>query len=91
MDKTLAVGEFILRVGIAISIVSLFVASNLFVLNFIDDLYKSDNALLIAGRITATERIVDNQVLMTLIGATTVQVGIIMVAISAYLFPKSKA
>ena len=38
--------------------------------------------------IGADDRIVTENVLMALLGATTVQVGTIMVSISAYLFPR---
>ena len=38
--------------------------------------------------IAPDERIIGGQVIMTLLGATTVQVGAIAVAIAGYLFPR---
>ena len=40
---------------------------------------------------TPGNRLINSNVVMTLLGATTVQVGTIMVSISAYLFPKKGA
>jgi hypothetical protein len=37
--------------------------------------------------VTPGDRIITNQVIMTLLGATTVQVGTIAVIIARYLFP----
>jgi len=38
-------------------------------------------------KLDLTARLVDKQVLMTLLGATTIQLGIIMISISRFLFP----
>jgi hypothetical protein len=41
------------------------------------------------GLVKSTERIIDSKVVMSLVGATTVQMGAILVTIASYLFPKN--
>ena len=45
---------------------------------------------MVHNAITTADRIVDQKVVMTLIGATTVQVGAIAFIIARYLFPPLK-
>jgi hypothetical protein len=45
---------------------------------------------MVRGTITTADRIVDQKVVMTLIGATTVQVGAIAFIIARYLFPAAE-
>ena len=46
-----------------------------------------DQKNITAHLITPADRIITNQVIMTLLGATAVQVGAIAVIIARYLFP----
>ena len=45
---------------------------------------------MVQGTITTADRIVDQKVVMTLIGATTVQMGTIALIIARYLFPAAE-
>lgn len=47
-----------------------------------------DVALVASGRETAADRVIDRGVVKTLVGATAVQVGVIMLAIAGNLFPR---
>jgi hypothetical protein len=48
---------------------------------------RLDQSNIAAHLITPADRIITNQVVMTLLGATAVQVGAIAVIIARYLFP----
>ncbi len=64
----------------------LFGATNLFMLVLIIWLAKIDQAQLAGHLISATDRLVDNQVLIALLGATTVQLGTVAVIMAKYVF-----
>jgi hypothetical protein len=55
--------------------------------------FQEDVALLTAtgSKYTAADRLVTTNLLMTLIGATTVQLGAMIVLMGKYLFPTPKA
>jgi hypothetical protein len=60
------------------------------VMNFVRDAFDADIRLLSAKPplIQAADRLVTGNVIMVLIGATATQVGIAIVSIVSYLFPK---
>jgi len=58
------------------------------VMEFVKEVFAADLASLKAT--PAAPRIVDSKVLMALIGATAAQVGVSIIAIVSYLFPKDK-
>lgn len=72
-------------------ILPLFKVINKYVLAFVGVAILIDTALIGTGIIQAQQRLINSEVIMSLIGAATVQVGSIIFTISAYLFPKSKA
>lgn len=78
-----------LRQWMARWMVWLFAIANVMVLAVIAGLVWLDQGNLGAKLIAPGDRIIGNQVVMTLIGATTVQVGTIAVIIARYLFPSS--
>ncbi len=92
VDDTIALAELQLRVDTAKSILKLFGIANVFVLVFVVVLMIADWFVLVLDSAAVPgDRLINSNVVMTLLGATTVQVGTIMVSISAYLFPKKGA
>ena len=89
-DK-IALGELQMRTDVAKNIMKLFVTTNIFVLGLLLLIFSVDIYFTRINLIGAGDRIVTENVLMALLGATTVQVGTIMVSISAYLFPRRQA
>jgi len=58
------------------------------VMQFVRDAFAEDVKLLTAKIITSENRVVTNNVIVSLVGATVVQVGAAIVVIVSYLFPK---
>jgi hypothetical protein len=81
--------EFVLRKDVAKSIIRLFGIANTVVLVVILVLIGIDTWMVNTGLVKSTERIIDSKVVMSLVGATTVQMGAILVTIASYLFPKN--
>lgn len=77
--------DICLRVLMVIVMAALFIWLNYKVINFVHEVFIYE------GTKSTPPTIITKEVLMSLIGATTVQVGVAIVAIFAYLFPKSKA
>ena len=90
VDDEIALRELQLRISTAERILKLFTIANGFVLAFLIVLLVADWIFIGKGLATVEQRVVDKEVLMTLLGATTIQVGAIMFSISAYLFPKKQ-
>jgi hypothetical protein len=76
-----------LREWVAGGIMLLFVVANVVTLGAVYMLVQLDQGNLQGHLITPADRIITNQVIMTLLGATAVQVGAIAVIIARYLFP----
>jgi hypothetical protein len=85
----LALGEHEMRRELARGITRAFVVGNLAVWLLVAGLAAIDVYLLVHGMQKPDERIIDRSVIKTLVGATSVQVGLILVAIAANLFPKA--
>ncbi len=86
VDRIARIADIAARVGMAVVIAIVFVGLNCAVMWFVYRVFKADIAFILAK--TDTARIVTTEVLMSLIGATVVQVGVTIVAIVNYLFPK---
>jgi len=86
-----AIGELDMRRKAAEKIIDLFKTTNLFVLGFLVFLLIGDWVIygLSDGK-DLSSRLIDKQVVMTLIGAATVQLGTIMISLSRFLFPSKK-
>lgn len=78
------------RSRMAVTIGLLFVALNAAVMVLVWNAIESDIALLRDKLIQNNQRLITENVFMSLIGATVVQVGITLVAITGYLFPKKQ-
>jgi len=74
------------RKSISRWIMRLFVIVNIVTLGLILGLAVGDQRQLAAGLIKPDERLVDSQVLMAMLGATTVQLGTIAVIMAKYMF-----
>ena len=90
VEDEIALRELQLRITTAERILKLFTIANGFVLAFVVVLLLADWFLIGRGLAKVDQRVVDKEVLMALLGATTIQVGAIMFSISAYLFPKKQ-
>ena len=87
-DAQIRVEEQEQRKEMAKAFQSLFVGLNIIVLIIVIILLFVDQYNI--TRTMPIDRLVTTEVLMSLIGATTVQLGTIMLTIANYVFPKSK-
>jgi hypothetical protein len=76
-----------LREWVAGGILVIFVVANGVTLWIVFWLVGMDQDNIAAHLITPADRIITNQVVMTLLGATAVQVGVIAAIIARFLFP----
>jgi hypothetical protein len=76
------------RLWMAFLIGILFIALNATVMLMVWHAFNADVALLRDHLIRDDRRLITEKVFMSLIGATVVQVGVTLVAITGYLFPK---
>jgi hypothetical protein len=83
----LALGEHELRRELATGVQRVFVIGNLALWTLVMVLVCIDVVLVATGIEKPGDRIVDQGVVKTLVYATVVQVGVIMLTISKYLFP----
>lgn len=67
----------------------IFVGLNWYVMRFIGKVFEADLELLRSGK--TAQRVVTTEVLMSLIAGTVLQVGVAIIAIVSYLFPKTKS
>lgn len=77
------------RLWMALAISSLFILLNAAVIFLIWNAFNADISLLREKLIQNDQRLITENVFMSLIGATVVQVGVTLVAIISYLFPKN--
>jgi hypothetical protein len=83
-----ALGELEMRQEAAKKIIDLFKVANLFVLGFLVLLVIADWVIIYNSKqLDLSVSIIDKQVIMALLGATTIQLGTIMVSIARFLFP----
>lgn len=85
-DK-IALGEHEIRKRFARDIIGLFVATNVFVMIGLGVVFWQDCVQLAAHRIAPADRIIDGKVVMTLLGAATVQLGAVIYTIARAIFP----
>ena len=87
VPEQIALRDVAIRERFASTVLWLFVATNAFVLGALGILYWQDVVQLGAGRIAPDDRIVDARVVMTLLGATTVQLGAVIYTMARAIFP----
>jgi len=78
--------DAIIRRNIAYAIMALFAVVNLATLVFVYALLQVDQADLVAKLIGPGDRVVNASVVMTLLGATTVQLGSAMLIMARFVF-----
>jgi hypothetical protein len=76
-----------LREWVAAAIMVIFIVANGATLWIVLSLVGVDQHNIASKLITPADRVITNQVIMTLLGATAVQVGAIAAIIAQYLFP----
>ena len=76
------------RASMALAIIVLFMALNTAVIWIVWSAFQADLLLVQTKVIQSSDRLITEKVFMSLIGATVVQVGVTLVAITGYLFPK---
>jgi hypothetical protein len=86
----IALSDADLRKIMARAVTAIFIKTNVVVLGVLIILVIMDIVMIYKGTILPEQRLVDGDILMALVGATTVQLAAIMVAISNYLFPSPK-
>ena len=80
-----------MRRGLAQGIQWVFLIGNSALWSVVLLLIIVDTALIVTGHQTPKDRIIDGSVIKVLVGATVVQVGLIMVAITGNLFPQASS
>jgi hypothetical protein len=91
VPEQIALRDVAIRQRFASTVLWLFVATNAFVMAALGILYWQDVTQLTAGRIAPGDRIIDARVVITLLGATTVQLGTVIYTISRAIFPGAMA
>ena len=79
-----------LRIGMASVLIVLFVLLNGVVVWMVARAVANDASLISAGTIQPDQRLITENVYMSLVGATVVQLSSILFAIARYLFPSAK-
>ncbi len=82
----IALGDLAIRERFTNTVLWLFVATNAFVLTALGILYWQDVTQLSAGLIAPADRIIDARVVITLLGATTVQLGAVIYTMVRAIF-----
>lgn len=76
-----------LRKSAADRVINIFLVSNLAILAAVILASACDYLLIFKGTLHSDDRLISGKVIMALIGATTVQLGTVMLTIYRYLFP----
>jgi hypothetical protein len=90
MSNHITYGTFELKSQMARRLIFLFIGTNVFVALLVCFLAWLDYHMLDLDPKYVDVRLIDRSVIMSLIGATTVQVGIIAIALFGSLFPKDQ-
>lgn len=84
----LDLAELNLRSEIAQKIIAEFIRANYAIISFLLAIFAVESLFLFFGRLEPGNRIIGSNVIMALIGATTVQFGAIALLVSQWLFPR---
>lgn len=79
-----------LRLIMGIALMVLFVLMNGVVVYLVSEAAEMDAQMITSGKIKSSERLISENVYMSLVGATVVQLSSILFAIARYLFPAGK-
>jgi hypothetical protein len=86
--ESLDLKESELRREIASKVMSTFLTINGAVFLFVLLVFIADVFLIAKGRLSSADRSVDAKVIISIVGATTIQLGAIAFSLSQWLFPK---
>lgn len=89
--RAIAIGDQEIRRQFAFYVIALFIGANIFVLVGLGIAYWQDCTLLRGNFVKPNERIIDSKVVMTLLGATTVQLGTVIYTITRAIFATPKS
>lgn len=89
VPEQIALRDLAIREQFARTMLVLFGTTNVFVLIGLGILFSYDTMELRGGLIKATERVIDARVVMALLGATTVQLGVVIYTMARAIFPNS--
>lgn len=87
VDDEVKRGDLAIRQRFARDVMLLFFATNIFVMVGLGWLAVNEAAAIADKTLAAADRIVDAKVVMTLLGATTVQLGTVIFTIARAIFP----
>jgi hypothetical protein len=80
-----------LRVVMVVAMLGVFIGLDWVVLGMVQEAVANDAQYIVAKLIRPDQRLISENVFMSLIGATVLQAAAVMVAITGYLFPKRRA
>jgi hypothetical protein len=86
----IALSDARVRARVSYVIIGAFLVVNLATLLGLYLIYLADAAELQAKLVAPNQRVIDSRVVMTLLGATTVQLGSMAVIMAKYLFPGAR-
>jgi hypothetical protein len=87
-DDQVALGDLAIRKSFARNIIWLFTGVNVIVLIGVGLIFNADCQQISARQIAPAQRIISSHVVMALIGATTVQLGTVVLTIAQAIFPR---
>ncbi len=90
VEEQCALSDAETRKNVADSVTATFTQATTLVLGLILVMYFVDVLLIVYGVIKPSDRIITHRVVITIIGATTVQLGAVTMLMTKYLFPSPK-
>jgi hypothetical protein len=87
--EQIALTDATVRAHVSYAVAGAFVATNLLTAIGVAYIFIQDNANLVASLITTSDRVITPNVVMTIIGATTIQLGALALTMGKYLYPGS--
>jgi hypothetical protein len=87
VDDEVKRGDLGIRKTFARNVMILFAIANVFVLIALTGIFVMDCVQLRAGLVKPAERVITSQVIIALLGATTVQLGAVIYTITRAIFP----
>jgi uncharacterized membrane protein len=86
--ERIALTDAKVRTHVSYAIVAVFLLADILTLTGVGYIFRDDNANIKAHVITPQDRFITPQVVMTIIGATTVQLGALVLTMAKYLYPR---
>ncbi len=90
IGEKIALNDARVRTHVSYAVAGAFVLANMLTLAGVAYIFREDNRNIVAKLITPSERVITSPVVMTIIGATTIQLGALALAMGKYLYPKGR-